>query len=84
MTRSTGKWVFVSGVVLLLVWVLLPIYLLMVNALSAPNEVTGFPNARFDDQVDALSQLFIWLRDRYKFDDCEMLCGPKWGAQLQG
>lgn len=47
-------------------------------------EVTGFPNARFDDQVDALSQLFIWLRDRYKFDDCEMLCGPKWGAQLQG
>ena len=28
---------------LLCVWVLLPIYLLVVNALSAPGEVTGFP-----------------------------------------
>jgi multiple sugar transport system permease protein len=41
--RRAGNWVFLSGVVLLCVWVLLPIWLLMVNALSAPEEVTAFP-----------------------------------------
>lgn len=28
------------------------------------SELLGFPNARFDDQVDALSQLLTWVRDR--------------------
>jgi len=32
------------------------------------SELLAFPNARFDDQVDALSQLMIWMRDRDRFD----------------
>lgn len=41
--RKAGSWLLVACTVVLCVWVLLPIYLLLVNALSAPNEVTGFP-----------------------------------------
>ena len=43
--RRAGNWVFTAGIALLVVWVLLPIWLLMVNALSAPAEVTGFPKS---------------------------------------
>jgi multiple sugar transport system permease protein len=45
--RRAGRWLFWSCVILLSAWVLLPIYLLMVNALSAPAEVTGFPKRAF-------------------------------------
>ena len=31
------------------------------------SEILGFPNGRFDDQVDALSQLLGWLRDRDQY-----------------
>lgn len=41
--RRAGGWVFTAAIVLLVVWVLLPIWLLLTNALSAPAEVTGFP-----------------------------------------
>ena len=41
--RSAGRFVFIAGTVLLIVWVLLPIYLLAVNTLSSPSEVSGFP-----------------------------------------
>jgi multiple sugar transport system permease protein len=41
-TRA-GKLLYWSGVVLLCVWVLLPIYLLLINALSSPTEVQAFP-----------------------------------------
>ena len=41
--RKAGRWVFRSGVILLSAWVLLPIYLLVVNTLSAPESVTAFP-----------------------------------------
>jgi multiple sugar transport system permease protein len=41
--RRAGNWLLVACVVLLCVWVLLPIYLLLVNALSSPEQVTGFP-----------------------------------------
>ena len=41
--RQAGNRVFVTGVALLIIWVLLPIWLLFANALSAPAEVTGFP-----------------------------------------
>ena len=34
--RKAGDWLLVATVVLLCVWVLLPIYLLIVNALSSP------------------------------------------------
>ena len=40
---SAGRWLMAAAVVLICVWVLLPIYLLFVNALSAPAEVTAFP-----------------------------------------
>lgn len=38
-----GRFVFVAGTVLMCAWVLVPIYLLLVNALSSPAQVTGFP-----------------------------------------
>ena len=41
--RRSGRWVFVTGVALLVLWVLVPIWLLLANALSAPQEVTSFP-----------------------------------------
>jgi multiple sugar transport system permease protein len=58
MTRTAGNRVFVTGVVLMLVWVLLPIWLLMVNALSAPAEITGFPK-RFWPSFDLASLSFF-------------------------
>lgn len=42
-TRRAGRVLFIATVVLLCVWVLLPIYLLLVNALSSPAEVNAFP-----------------------------------------
>ena len=43
--RSAGRFVLITGTVLLVVWVLLPIYLLAVNTLSSPSEVSGFPKS---------------------------------------
>jgi multiple sugar transport system permease protein len=43
--RSAGRFVFVAGTALLVIWVLLPIYLLAVNTLSSPAEVAGFPKS---------------------------------------
>jgi multiple sugar transport system permease protein len=57
-TRSARRWVFWSAAVLLAAWVLLPIYLLMINALSAPAEVTGFPK-RFWPSFDLGSISFF-------------------------
>jgi multiple sugar transport system permease protein len=41
--RRSGSLLFAATVVLLCAWVLVPIYLLFVNALSAPAEVSAFP-----------------------------------------
>lgn len=41
--RRSGRWVFIAGVTLLCLWVLVPIWLLFVNALSSPEEVSAFP-----------------------------------------
>lgn len=57
--RSAGRWVFTAGVVLLCVWVLFPIYLLMINALSSPAEVTAFPK-RFFPSFDLASVSFFF------------------------
>jgi multiple sugar transport system permease protein len=43
--RSSGRLLFVSAIVLLSAWVLLPIYLLLSNALSAPEVVNAFPKS---------------------------------------
>ena len=41
--RRAGRLVLASGGALLVLWVLVPIYLLLVNALPAPQEVASFP-----------------------------------------
>ncbi|KKB11600.1 sugar ABC transporter permease [Devosia geojensis] len=41
--RAAGRFLLIASTVLLCVWVLVPIYLLIVNTLSSPAEVTGFP-----------------------------------------
>ena len=56
--RSASRWIFWSIVILLCAWVLLPIYLLGVNALSAPEEVTAFPQ-RFWPSFDLGSMTFF-------------------------
>ncbi|MBF9048000.1 ABC transporter permease subunit [Rhodobacterales bacterium LSUCC0031] len=43
--RRAGRWVFATGVTVLVLWVLVPIWLLLANALSAPAEVTSFPRS---------------------------------------
>ncbi|MDO8881576.1 MAG: carbohydrate ABC transporter permease [Pseudotabrizicola sp.] len=57
--RRAGNRVFIAGVALLILWVLLPIWLLFVNALSAPAEVTGFPK-RFIPSFDLASLSFFF------------------------
>ena len=42
-TRSAARFLFVTAIVLICAWVLVPIYLLLVNTLSSPSEVSGFP-----------------------------------------
>jgi multiple sugar transport system permease protein len=41
--RSAGRFLFVAATVLFCAWVLVPLYLLGVNTLSSPAEVSGFP-----------------------------------------
>ncbi|HMO06140.1 MAG TPA: carbohydrate ABC transporter permease [Paracoccaceae bacterium] len=57
--RRAGNRVFIAGTVLLVVWVLAPIWLLFVNALSAPSEVTGFPKS-FVPSFDFASLSFFF------------------------
>ena len=57
--RRAGRWVLWTGIVLLVLWVLVPIYLLMVNALSSPAEVNAFPK-RFWPSFDLASLTFFF------------------------
>ena len=41
--KGAGRLLFIAAIVLLCAWVLGPLYLLFVNTLSSPAEVTGFP-----------------------------------------
>lgn len=45
--RRSGHWLLIATAMLLAVWVLVPIYLLIVNTLSSPDAVTGFPKRFF-------------------------------------
>jgi predicted phage terminase large subunit-like protein len=45
------------------------------------SELLGFPNARHDDQVDALAQLMTWVRDR-EFGCDKMVSAPIYGHLL--
>ena len=42
-TRSAGRFLYIAGVVLLCAWVLVPLYLLLINTLSSPETVNSFP-----------------------------------------
>ena len=42
-TRKSGRFVYVSAVVLLCAWVLVPLYFLLINTLSSPETVNSFP-----------------------------------------
>lgn len=42
---TAGRFLFVASTVLLCAWVLVPLYLLAVNALSSPAQVTAFPKS---------------------------------------
>jgi multiple sugar transport system permease protein len=41
--RSAGRFLFIAAIVLICAWVLVPIYLLLVNTLSSPTQVSAFP-----------------------------------------
>ena len=47
--RKSGRFVYVSAVVLLCAWVLVPIYFLLVNTLSSPDTVNSFPKPFFPE-----------------------------------
>jgi len=55
----TGRWLTAASVTLLCAWVLFPIYLILVNTLSSPAEVSGFPK-RFFPSFDFGSLLFFY------------------------
>ena len=42
-TRKAGRFVYISAVVLLCAWVLVPLYFLLINTLSSPETVSSFP-----------------------------------------
>ena len=56
--RRQGRFLFWATIVLLCAWVLVPIYLLFANSLSAPAEVNGFPK-RFVPSFDTESLAFF-------------------------
>ncbi len=47
--RRAGRFVYISAVVLLCAWVLVPLYFLLINTLSAPETVNSFPKAFFPE-----------------------------------
>lgn len=57
--RRAGRWLLIATVVLFCVWVLVPIYLLVVNALSSPEEVRAFPKALWPSFDFSSLQFFI-------------------------
>jgi multiple sugar transport system permease protein len=56
--RRAGRVLFIATIVVLCIWVLLPIYLLLVNALSAPADVNAFPK-QFLPAMDFASLSFF-------------------------
>lgn len=47
--RKAGRFLYVSGVVLLCAWVIVPIYFLLINTLSSPETVNSFPKPFFPE-----------------------------------
>ena len=44
-----GRFVYISAVVFLCAWVLVPLYFLLINTLSSPEAVNGFPKRLFPE-----------------------------------
>jgi multiple sugar transport system permease protein len=59
--NATG-WMTIAIVVVLCAWVLLPIYLIAVNALSAPQDVSGWPKSFYPSFDFGSIQFFIKFR----------------------
>ena len=57
-TRSAGRFLYIAAVVLLVAWVLVPIYFLLINTLSSPDSVNSFPK-RFFPEFDLGSLKFF-------------------------
>ncbi|MBV2361544.1 carbohydrate ABC transporter permease [Thalassococcus sp. CAU 1522] len=57
-TRRAGRLVYAAAVVLLCAWVLVPIYFLLINTLSSPDTVNGFPKP-FIPEFDLASLQFF-------------------------
>lgn len=53
-----GRWVYISSIVLLCAWVLVPLYFLLINTLSSPDAVNSFPKA-FIPEFDLGSLTFF-------------------------
>ena len=47
--RQAGRYVYIAAVILLCAWVLVPLYLLLVNTLSSPEAVNSFPKSLFPE-----------------------------------
>ncbi len=45
--RSASRWLMAATITILCLWVLVPIYLILVNTLSSPEEVTSWPRQFF-------------------------------------
>ena len=56
---ETGRWGIRIATIVLCIWVLLPLYLLFVNALTTPYEVVCWPK-RFAPSFDTESLSFFW------------------------
>ena len=56
--RKAGRYVYVTGVILLCAWVIVPLYFLLINTLSSPEAVNAFPKS-FVPEFDLGSLAFF-------------------------
>ena len=57
-SRKAGRFVYISAVVLLCAWVLVPLYFLLINTLSSPEAVNAYPK-KFLPEFDLGSLTFF-------------------------
>ncbi|WP_424964780.1 MULTISPECIES: carbohydrate ABC transporter permease [unclassified Dinoroseobacter] len=57
-SRKAGRYVYITAVVLLCAWVLVPLYFLLINTLSSPEAVNSYPKA-FVPEFDLSSLTFF-------------------------
>jgi len=57
-TRKSGRYLYIASVGLLCAWVIVPLYFLLINTLSSPETVNGFPKP-FIPEFDMGSMSFF-------------------------